>query len=1326
MNRSISPNRVSTLGRHLLVALAGFACTLPALAGVSFPNTPLQTGSTIPPNVTLLFDDSGSMYWRYIYIHTSSGAQPTISVPKGASGAGSALTSTNTGDESSKDSFNSVTDAYGNNDCSNNGSSGTSDTASSCIATSINNSKYMVDQTYVTNGLYYNPSTTYGTWSYPNGNAVNAATYSASYQSHNYVNYSWTAVDGTTTINTTSPTVNLSTHTQTYYVPKGATDTVCTTIDTTNGNCYYRYQILGSSEFPSASLKIYRSELLQATDVGSVVSPPPTIPCALTSLSSAKNTLTQECNFAVPAGAAALTITSNSVSKAVIYERAGSAPSTTTFDNSKNSGTTITINTPAAGTYYIALYGNNAAVSGVNITATITYPTSFNITKGTTGVGCNDTNTAAGTYDWRNCVEVTPTGRSEAQEEQNFSNWYSFYETRMKTAKASISAAFSSLSTIPRAGFRDIWDRLDLDIPVATDQGLFEDKAATTTPVAAAVVNKTNWFKKVMTEVANNGTPLRIALQNMGKYYSDADTVNSHTGASGPYGPETGTNQLSCRQNFTILTTDGYWNETFSPATGVGSADDSAGFPYQSSSDSTLADVAWYYYHTDLMTGLANKVPTSTADPEAFQHMVTFTISVGAAGTLNPTTVLNYIASHTAFGGVFPSWPAPTADNVTTIDDLFHAAVNGHGSFVVASNPTAFVSALSSALSSITQRTSASSNVSTSAATLSTGTQLFAANFVTGLWTGNLLSYSINSTTGAISTSPTWQASQQLPTWSSRKFFTWNGTAGVAFPTATQQTQLGGATGANYFEGDQSNEVSNGGTFRNRTSLLGDIIDSSPIYVPADTTASTPAMLYVGGNDGMMHAFNATTGVEVFNYVPSGESFANLKTLQNTNYVHQYFVDGAIVVSTKAQTVTSSDTTGKNILVGTLGRGGGTVYALDVSDPNSFGATKVLWEYSDSDMGNSLGEPIIAKLNTADTGNGNTAVVIPNGYNGASGHSILYVLNIRTGGLIAKLDSGVGDTSTNSNGMSTARGWDADHSGSVDLLYAGDYLGNMWEFDISDSNAANWKSVFPASGAAQPFYTAKDASGTAQPITSAPAIGLNPADFSRWVFFGTGAYISNGDPTNKNVQTWYGLIDAGSKITSVTTRNSTTLKQRKILIATTSNGSNVRGFQQPVAGDMSGKKGWYLDLEDYSTATPTATGERMISDEILINTILLAASVIPSADACDLGGTGYVNAIDAFTGGAATNPFFDINGDGLFNGSDKLTSGGTTVSIGSLDLGVGMGTLPGFIGSSGLIASGSGGTGVVVQSGTNGNNNKLVNNPSNFGRVSWREVLMGN
>lgn len=873
---------------------------------------------------------------------------------------------------------------------------------------------------------------------------------------------------------------------------------------------------------------------------------------------------------------------------------------------------------------------------------------------------------------------ATPNGlitRSIAQEWNNFATWFSFHRTRMKAAKAGASAAFAGLSRDLRVGFDTIWQRNPLRIPVTSNDGLFENKSGST--------NRDTWFDRLYNAKGSNGTPLRLALKRTGDYFME-------TAENGPWGPESGSNQLACRQSFAILTTDGFWN---GGDPGVGNEDGSAGSeitgpnnasftyapvtPFKDDNSNTLADVAMRYWKKDLRSDLDNIVPTSNADPAFWQHMTTFSLSIGAGGELTPSATT--LAALTA-GSL--QWPTPSANSIRNIDDLWHAAINGHGTFVAATNPQQFADGLKNALAAIVERAGSSSNVATNSVSIGTDTTLFQANFIAGQWTGDVFALPV--TTSGVGNTLLWRASQNIPAPAQRNLFTHNGSSGVTFEwvslSPAQQTDLGSVAVLDYLRGNSSGERRNGGSFRNRNTVLGDIINSSPAFVKNSNT------VFVGANDGMLHAFNASNGDELFGYVPDGIDFKQLKTLTDPEYAHRFFVDGAVVVSNQVQTP------GKNTLVGALGRGGKGIFVLDVTSPGSFSASDVKWRKNgaDADMGQVLGTPIIAKLN-----NGKTGVVVANGINSTSEKAVLFVYDISDGTLLAKINTGAGSP-TSSNGLSTPRGWDADGNGTLDFVYAGDLLGNVWKFDLSDKLDNKWD----VANSNNPLFVAKDANGNRQPITGGLSVALNPIDFSTWVFFGTGRFLSSGDLANKDTQSMYGLIDAGAAITG----GRSDLMKREIVSLDSNSGKVVRGFE--AAGDLAaGKKGWFIDL--LAPPNGTAEGERIVSNAAVIGRVLLTSSIIPSSDPCKPGGRGFINALDAFTGASVESAFFDVNGNGIFTDD---TIGGSP--IGSVDLGIGMPTTPSVIDTL-LVAGGSLGTvGSVV-----------VSNPSNTGRISWREVI---
>jgi type IV pilus assembly protein PilY1 len=283
--------------------------------------------------------------------------------------------------------------------------------------------------------------------------------------------------------------------------------------------------------------------------------------------------------------------------------------------------------------------------------------------------------------------------------------------------------------------------------------------------------------------------------------------------------------------------------------------------------------------------------------------------------------------------------------------------------------------------------------VAVNSTSLQSSSKLYLARFNSSDWSGNLLAFKINAdgslahTTDAnglmIPDSNGWQAS--VP--SSRVIISYNGTSGIPFQwkelTIAQKNLLDPGNASNstspvlaYLRGDQSQEIQNGGTFRNRSSVLGDIIHSAPIYVgtpsfpyPDDmegaahpysdfrtSWANRTPMIYVGANDGMLHAFDANTGEEKFAYVPK-VVYNRLPALSDPNYAHQYTVDG---------TPTVVDAFFGNawhtVLVAGLRGGGQGIYALDVTDPGAWnteskGATRVLWEFTDLPEGEFTFEP---------------------------------------------------------------------------------------------------------------------------------------------------------------------------------------------------------------------------------------------------------------------------------------------------------------------------------------------------------------------------------
>jgi type IV pilus assembly protein PilY1 len=892
---------------------------------------------------------------------------------------------------------------------------------------------------------------------------------------------------------------------------------------------------------------------------------------------------------------------------------------------------------------------------------------------------------------------------------------------------------------------------------------------------------KSQLWSWVDAAVASGGTPLRQALSAAGKYYTTDQPWQTSS---------SDTTELACRQSYTILTTDGFWNDD--TPSGIGNTDNTKATitgpnnqtytytpasPYSDNQSNTLADVAMKYWQTDLMSGatgdsnILNEVPTSAEDPAFWQHMTTFTLGLG----FTPT---NIIPSSTTIDQVFAwanggsaisgfSWPAPSGDSINNIADLAHAAVNGHGGFYSATSPDAFTSGLKDALKRASERVGTGASLAANSTELKTGTFAFQANYYTAKWKGDLKAIAVDPNTGALAATPTWTASTVLPAFASRKIYTYNPAVSPASailfnsPTSlssAEDTALGTTATAqqnmiNYLRGDGSLEQRmTGGTFRNRDTPLGDIVDSQPVYVgqpdanqfsgqtftgtssfAAYAGTARTALIYVAANDGMLHAFDATTGAETFAYLPAAVITNGIANLANTDYgvtlavPHQYFNDGELTIAD-----VYFGSAWHSVAVGTTGRGAAkAIYALDVTNPSSI---SLLWERSAGDgktnadyIGQMTGKPIIAQV-----ADGSWAVFMGNGYNSVKGVAALLQFGISDGTLTAHQT----DTATN-NGLAAPGVWINDQTNGISTIaYAGDVQGREWSFVLNNGTAST-----PSSSGTK-LFTAKDSSNNIQPITAGTLLGKDPATGNLWIFLGTGQYLSTSDLASTATQSWYGLIvqSATSGIALDGSQGRTSLVQRSIIAETAGTAAvlNADGSVKtaavaparaitpaPATPDMTGKSGWYIDLLSPTSATDskglvtytpntTAQGERIVTPNLFQGNQLIATTRIPQAtDICNPSGRGWIMSVNPFTGTAPTSSFFDLNGDGQINQpADYILVNGQPVA----SSGIGFSSLPNnpiFVGGSMLVSFDNGSASSIQTAGSGADVN----------RVSWRELI---
>lgn len=501
---------------------------------------------------------------------------------------------------------------------------------------------------------------------------------------------------------------------------------------------------------------------------------------------------------------------------------------------------------------------------------------------------------------------------------------------------------------------------------------------------------------------------------------------------------------------------------------------------------------------------------------------------------------------------------------------------------------------------------------------LKEGANAYRGWFENGSWQGDLIEYTVTST-GSMSTSidltglqpkqggsENWSAhvvfaSQDASYWNDeRKIILGTGDGQTAFrwsnlSNAQQKLVDPAAEASNapssmildFLRGDRSNEFPEGaGGLRQRFSILGDIIHSNPEYVAVpsggyfetsyvnfvNTNAGRRPTVYVGANDGMLHAFDANDGSELWSYVPS-MVVDNLIRLAGRPYAHTYFVDGGLTIQ---DAVISG--AWKTVLVGSLGAGGKGVFVLDVTSPEltsesltSGSDKKVMWEIddSDTDIGYIFGESTIAKLN-----DGRWYAVNGNGVSSEDGMAVLLAIDLETGD-VRKISTGSGDPGA-PNGLAPPALVDTNNDGIADIAFAGDIDGDMWKFDLSATSHSGWNVAYK-------LYDGQES----QPITIAPDVANHPKGGFQ-VLFGSGRLYTLQDITDTSTQSLFGIHDVGfdpgsaNQIARVLSEDTDYISGDYA--------ETVRTYATSVGIDWSLYNGWQIDLPP---------GERLITSPIL-------------------------------------------------------------------------------------------------------------------------------
>lgn len=562
--------------------------------------------------------------------------------------------------------------------------------------------------------------------------------------------------------------------------------------------------------------------------------------------------------------------------------------------------------------------------------------------------------------------------------------------------------------------------------------------------------------------------------------------------------------------------------------------------------------------------------------------------------------------------------------------------------YFYATDPYTLQDSLDRTFSNVANDTGSAASVATNSARLSEGQYVYQAQFKSGSWDGNIKGYRFDASGHIDLTSP---LVSSVPT--SRKVYMKSSTGGLTnfnwtnfdpykalLKKSTETDYTNAEKRLNWILGSSTDEYSlanTSGILRSRTftvtensqtttvrNLFGDMVNSSPAYVGAfdyrynnlTDGGSTYAAyvtakrakrprLFIGGNDGMLHAFNASTLVEEFAYVAS-TTYSKLINLSGLDYgkssnPHQYLVDGPVIAGDAYfKGADESDKSWHSVVVGTMGAGGKGIFALDVTDVDN---PKLLWELTSADlpdMGFIMGKPFLMPLR-----NGRWGVVVGNGDRGSSSTltSKLLVIDLLAPLTRTKvIDTGAG------TGLS-APAVLVNVKGEAITAFAGDLQGNLFKFNLNDATENNWSASL--------MFRARDSGSRVQAITAAPTIGINDKlDGIFMVYFGTGKYYDDGDQTASATpqHSFYAIPDTGSVIT------------RADLLA-----KDYSGTYRAVTTDnpdWTTKKGWYLDFD-------TDAGERVTTKALLIQDKLIFPTLIPTSNSCQYGGTSWLMEITA-------------------------------------------------------------------------------------------------
>ncbi|MCG7201287.1 hypothetical protein MD273_16245 [Marinobacter pelagius] len=885
--------------------------------------------------------------------------------------------------------------------------------------------------------------------------------------------------------------------------------------------------------------------------------------------------------------------------------------------------------------------------------------------------------------------------RSFAEEMQNFSNWFQYHRRRHQSARFALAESLQSISGV-RA-----------DLTVVNDQA---------TPVAMLDTDDRSAngdFDTLLEKVfhayddvpATNESPLRGALDYVGTQYK-----RQNTGAPIQY---------ECQRNYALMYTDGFASDY---GAGQETLGDIASNYYSGNLRLDLPAG-----QVNVPGACIDGGDDSSLDCNSNLHMNTFGVLLGAKGSIYGREVDGTLYDSVADAyQAPPTWPDAndtTDPNIFSyqLDDVYRATVAGKGEIYNARLPGEITDGLNKALEDIDDQSGAAAAVTFSSATVESDSLIFSAIFNSRRWSGQLAARGLNSSNGRLVQDANgsyiggvvWEAGagldQRSLDLSPRQIITYDpvNAQGEGFAwanlTSAQRADLLAGTEAMdssaaetlakqrlaYLRGDRRREVPSG-EFRPRDSRLGDIVHSAPVFVDrpsmgwpdrapyglegdrysdfrnSSAISNRTPVVYVGANDGMLHAFEGTRaasgGKELFAYVPnlvfSSQQGEGLHYLTEPGYLHRYYVDLTPTVADAYIDV--GDGTGdswRTVLIGGLRAGGRGLFALDITDPDGVAESTAedlaMWEFVDDDLGY-ITEPVNIMLTDLGTGY-EWVAVFGNGLDAPSGRTGLFILRLE-GGLdgnwtenadywFLEMDPGP------SGGMNAdVRLIDLDADNLVDRIYGSDLDGRIWAFAY-DADNDEWNSAYGGNSGPSPLF----ATPAGQPVTSAPMVVRN-ADVGTsvqnypnlLVLFGTGRYLTQSDITSEQAtQSFYAIWDSG--VAQANWKGA--LLERDITETSTEDGI-VRNLSDDaiVWNDKNNEHlGWYIDFD-------TRAGERVVMMPQVRGSTILFNTTIPPTNDCASNGASFRMLVD-LDGTDPDRQVFDTNGDGVVNNQDQLASG---------------------------------------------------------------------